>query len=343
MTQRPFSRPGAIDLSVLKRPAGAPAPGGPGAPGAPGAAAAPGGGAGGAAGAAAGGGTAGGPAGAPSPYATLVDEQSFQAVLEASRTAAVLLVFFSRSRMPESGQLADDVAALSAEFEGRFLVGLVDIDATPQIAQAMQIPSIPLVVAVLDGRPMPLFQDVLPLEELRAALTQVVQQLAAQGITQRHQPLAAAPGAGAEDEDGGEPAIDPRYLPAQEALEAGDNDRAIAEYEKLLAANPADAEAATGRARAQLLRRTATADLQAARAAAAERADDVDAQILVADLDVLGGHVDDAFARLVEVVRRAAGDDKERVRRHLVELFGVVGNADPRVARARQQLASALF
>ncbi|MFW6775534.1 co-chaperone YbbN [Nocardioides sp. CPCC 205120] len=337
MTQRPFSRPGAIDLSVLKRPAGAPAPGaapgGPGAPGTPGAA-----------GGAAGGGTAGGPAGSPSPYATLVDEQSFQTVLEASRTAAVLLVFFSRSRMPESGQLADDVAALSAEFEGRFLVGLVDIDATPQIAQAMQIPSIPLVVAVLDGRPMPLFQDVLPLEELRAALTQVVQQLAAQGITQRHQPLPGAAGAVvADDEDGGEPPIDPRYLPAQEALEAGDNDRAVAEYEKLLAANPADAEAATGLARAKLLRRTATADLQAARAAAAERADDVDAQILVADLDVLGGHVDDAFARLVEVVRRTAGDDKERVRQHLVELFGVVGNADPRVARARQQLASALF
>ena len=100
----------------------------------------------------------------------------------------MLLAFYSRTRMPESGQLADDLETLSGEFEGRFLVGLVDIDAAPQIAQAMQIPSIPLVVAVLDGRPMPLFQDVLPIEELRTALTTVVQQFTTQGITGRHQP-----------------------------------------------------------------------------------------------------------------------------------------------------------
>lgn len=323
MTQQPFSRPGAIDLSALKRPA----------PGAPGAApAAPAGGPGGAGGAGAAG---------PSPYATQVDEQNFQPVLEASRTAPVLLVFFSRTRMPESGQLADDMATLSAEFEGRFLAGLVDIDASPQIAQAMQIPSIPLVVAVLDGRPAPLFQDVLPIEELRGALTQVLQQVAAQGMVQRHQPLSAAP-APVEGEDA-EPPLDPRYAPAQDALESGDIDLAVTEYEKLVAANPADAEASAGLAMAKVLQRTQGVDLNAARAAAAEAPDDVDAQILVADLDLLGGHVDDAFARLIDVVRRTAGDEREQARQHLVELFGTVGNADPRVARGRQLLASALF
>ena len=94
--------------------------------------------------------------------------------------------------MPESAQLADDLATLSGEFEGRFLAGRVDIDAVPQIAQAMQIPSIPLVVVIFDGRPMPLLQDVVPLEELRTALTQVMQQLTAQGITGRHQPRTGA-------------------------------------------------------------------------------------------------------------------------------------------------------
>ena len=104
-------------------------------------------------------------------------------------TAPVLLAFFSHTRMPESAQLADDLATLSAEFEGRFLAGLVDIDAVPAIAQAMQIPSIPLIVrACLDGRPAPLVQDALPIEELRAALTQVMQQLTVQGVTGRHQP-----------------------------------------------------------------------------------------------------------------------------------------------------------
>src|SRR5512141_1989803 len=173
MTQQPFSRPGAFDLSALKRPATPPPSSGAAA------------------------GTPGGPAGGPgaaggSSYALTISEENFLATVEASMTAPVLLVFFSRTRMPESGQLADDLAALSGEFEGRFLVGLVDIDATPSIAQAMQIQAVPLVVAVIDGRPMPLFQDVVPLEELRTALTQVMQQLTTQGITGRHQPRSGA-------------------------------------------------------------------------------------------------------------------------------------------------------
>lgn len=313
MTQRPFSRPGAIDLSALKRPA-APA----GAPAAPSA-------------------SAGGGADTSS-YALTVTEQNFQDVIESSMTAPVLLVFFSRSRMPESGQLADDMVTVSAEFEGRFLVGLVDIDATPAIAQAMQIPSIPLVVAVVDGRPAPLFQDVVPLAELRPGLTQVMQQLTVQGITGRHQPRHVE-GAGEE----GEEVVDPRYAAADAAIAAGDIDAAVAEYQKLVTANPADVEAAAGLAMAQVLQRTRGVDLQAARAAAAAAPDDVDAQIMVADLDLLGGHVDDAFARLIDLVRRTADADRTRAREHLIGLFAAVGNDDPRVLRGRQNLASALF
>lgn len=300
MTQQPFSRPGAVDLSGL-------------------------------------GGEAAGPGG--SSYSVSVTEQNFQQLLESSMTAPVLLVFFSRSRMPESGQLADDLVTLSGEFEGRFLLGTVDIDVVPAIAQAMQIPSVPLVVAVVNGRPAPLFQDVVPLEELRDALSQVLQQLTAQGIAGRHQPRSAAP---AEGEDG-EPALDPRYAPAQDALAAGDVDRAVAEYQKLVDANPADSEAAAGLAMAKVLQRTAGVDLDAARSAAAERPDDVAAQTLVADLDLLGGHVEDAFARLVQLVGRTTDDDRNAAREHLLGLFAAVGNADERVLRARQNLASALF
>jgi putative thioredoxin len=318
MTQQPFSRPGAIDLSALKRPA-QPTPAGAGDPGAAG----------------------GAPGGATSSYAVTVTEQNFQTVIESSMTAPVLLVFFSRSRMPESGQLADDIESLSGEFEGRFLAGLVDIDAAPQIAQAMQIPSIPLVVAVIDGRPAPLLQDVLPLEELRATLNQVMQQLTAQGIAGRHQPRAGGP---APDAEGGEEEqVDPRYAAAQDALGEGDIDRAVAEYQKLVDANPADTEAAAGLAMAKVLQRTSGVDLRTAREAAAANPDDVDAQTMVADLDMLGGHVDDAFNRLVDLVRRSAGDDRDRAREHLLGLFGAVGNDDPRVLRGRQNLASALF
>ena len=306
MTQQPFSRPGAVDLSGLSGAAPGAAPAG------------------------------GAPAG--SSYSVNLDEQTFQATLEASMTAPVLLVFYSPSRMPESVQLARDIETLATEFEGRFLAGLVDIDAVPQIAQAMQIPSIPLVVAVIDGRPAPLFQDVLPIDQLRTNLTQVLQQLTANGITGRHQPRSAGP----VGEDG-EEQVDPRYAAAQDALGDGDIDRAVAEYQKLVDANPADTEAAAGLAMAKVLQRTQGVDLNEARAAAAANPDDVDAQTLVADLDMLGGHVEDAFNRLVELVRRTSDADRDKAREHLLGLFGAVGNDDPRVLKGRQNLASALF
>ena len=310
MSQQPFSRPGAVDLSGLQ---GAAAPAAPAAGGAPQASAA---------------------------YAVQVTEQNFQDILEGSRNAPVLLAFESPSRSPESVTLAADLQVLSTEFEGRFLLGRVDIDAVPQIAQAMQIPSVPLVVLVAQGRPMPLIQDAAPIEELRQAITSVLQQLTASGITGRHQPRS---GTGEVDEETGEEQLDPRYAPAQDALERGDVAGAVAEYEKLVAANPADAEAAAGLAMARLLERTEGVDLTAAREAAAASPDDVDAQTLVADLDLLGGHVDDAFNRLVELVRRTSEGERDAARTHLIGLFGAVGNEDPRVQRARRNLASALF
>ena len=309
MSQQPFTRPGAVDLSGLQR-AGAPAADG-----------------------------AAGPQ-ASAAYAVQITEQNFQEVLEGSRTAPVLLAFESPQRSPESVQLADAMQTLSGEFEGRFLLGRIDIDASPQIAQAMQIPSVPLVVLVAQGRPMPLIQNLAPLEELRQAITQVLQQLTASGFTGRHQPRS---GNGVVDEETGEEQVDPRYIPAQEALERGDIDAAVAEYQKLVDANPADAEAAAGLAMAKLLKRTEGVDLNEARAAAAEKPDDVDAQTLVADLDLLGGHVEDAFVRLIEVVRRTTDADRDAARTHLIGLFGAVGNDDPRVIRARRDLASALF
>ncbi|HET6937380.1 MAG TPA: tetratricopeptide repeat protein, partial [Nocardioides sp.] len=174
----------------------------------------------------------------------------------------------------------------------------------------------------------------------RTAINQVMQQLTAQGITGRHQPRQAAPSV--EDEDG-EPVLDPRYAPAQDALEREDYDGAVAEYEKLVAANPADAEAAAGLAMARVLQRTKDVDAAAARATADADPDDVAAQTLAADLDLLGGQVEDAFDRLVDVVRRTAGDDRNRAREHLLGLFAAVGNDDPRVLKGRQSLASALF
>ena len=315
MTQQPsdpaqqtaFSRPGAVDLSGLQGSGPGSGPGGPAA-------------------------------GVSGAYAVQVDESNFQAVLESSMNAPVLLAFYSASRSPESMRLADDLQTLSNDFEGRYLLGRVDIDAVPQIAQAVQVPSVPYVFLVAQGRPMPLLQAAAPIEDLRDAITQVLQQLTTSGLTGRHQPRS-----GEVDTETGEETLDPRYAPAQDALERGDVDAAVAEYQKLVDANPADTEAAAGLAMAQVLQRTAGIDLNEARAAAAANPDDVSVQTMVADLDLLGGHVDDAFNRLIDLVRRTTGDDREQARTHLIALFAAVGNADDRVQRARRDLASALF
>lgn len=309
MTQQPFSRPGAVDLSGLAQPGAQPgaAPGAAGAPGVSGA------------------------------YVVEVTEQNFQQVLESSMNAAVVLAFYSQ-RSPESQQLADDLQTLSNEFEGKFLLGRVDVDTQAQIVQAVQVQSLPMVYLVAQGRPMPMVDRATPIDQLRTALTQVFQQLAQGGFVGQHQPRG-----GAVDEETGEEQLDPRYAPAQDALERGDAAGAVAEYQKLVDANPGDQEAVAGLAMAKVLQRTEGADLNAARSAAAEAPDDVDAQTMAADLDLLGGHVDDAFNRLIELVRRTSEGDRDKARTHLIGLFAAVGNDDERVQRARRDLASALF
>jgi len=242
--------------------------------------------------------------------------------------------------------MAQDLAQVAGEFEGRFLAGLVDVDAEPAIAQAVQLQTVPFVFAVIDGRPQPLIQDVLDLDALRTAINQVMQQLTTQGITGRHQPRQAAPGGGEGDDD--EAQLDPRYAPAEDALARNDFDTAVTEYERLIAANPADSEAAAGLAMARVLQRSQDADPAAARQAADASPRDgaphpVAAQTLAADLDLLDGRVDEAFTRLVETVRRSQGDDRNQAREHLLGLFAAVGNDDPRVLKGRQALASALF
>jgi thioredoxin-like negative regulator of GroEL len=311
MTQQPFSRPGAIDLSGLGRP---PAP----------QQAAP----------SAGAGSAGGA------YSVAITQENFQQVLQESMTAPVVIVFHSAAQAPGSEQYAADVAAEAERLEGRLLAALVDVDAHPEIAQAMQIPQVPLTMVVLDGRPVSQpIPGALSHEEISTLFSQLGQQLTAQGVTGRHQPRSG----GAPAADGKEEVVDPRYAPAEDALAAGDIDAAVAEYQKLLDANPADVEAAGGLAIAKVMQRTQGVDLNAARAAAADQPDDVDAQTLVADLDMLGGHVEDAFTRLVNLVARTSDKDREKARDHLLGLFAAVGNDDPRVLAGRRNLASALF
>ncbi|MEV0286097.1 tetratricopeptide repeat protein [Kribbella sp. NPDC050820] len=315
MSQSNFSRPGAIDLSSLRRP---PAPGGPAAPGAP--AGAP---------------PAGGPAGS---YVLNVSEPTFQAdVIEQSLQVPVVVEFWS-PRSQASTALSQMLARLATEYAGKFLLARIDIDANPQLAQAVGVQSVPLVIAVLRGQVVPLFQGAPAEAEVRQYFDQLLQVAVANGITGRAEPV--GPAAEAPEED--EPAPNPRYEAAENAVGAGDLDGAIAAYEELLKETPNDAEAKSGLARVQLVKRTQDVPADV-RTRAADNPEDVEAQQLVADVDLMGGHVEDAFNRLIKTIQVTAGDERNAVRLHLLELFEVVGADDERVVKARRRLMAALF
>lgn len=318
MTAQNFSRPGAIDLSALSgRPASAPGPGGPqGAP----------------------------VSGGPGTYSFDVTEEGFQPlVLDASAQHPVVLALWS-SRAPDSREAVQLVSRVVDGYEGRLSLARLDVDGSPQLAQALQVRAVPYVLAVLRGQPVPLFEGSVDEQTARQTIDQVLEAAVTNGVTGLAQPLGGA-GASPEPEPAAEPVaepVDPRFVDAEAALERGDAGAAVAAYRRLAEANPGDVEVATRLAQAELVQRTTGVDSATARAAAADRPDDHAAQLLAADLELLGGHVDDAFDRIIDVVRRAAGEEREAARRHLVALFDVVGD-DPRVAAARRRLASALF
>jgi putative thioredoxin len=167
-------------------------------------------------------------------------------------------------------------------------------------------------------------------------LDQLLQAAVQNGITGRV-PLEAVEGAADDD------ALPPLHEEAFDAIERGDLDAAAAAYEQALADDPKDHDAELGLAQVRLMQRTQGIDPAAARAAAAADPTDVEAAVLVADLDLLGGHVEDAFTRLLDLVRTTSGDERDRARTHLIELFSVVGSSDERVRKGRTALMSALF
>lgn len=269
-----------------------------------------------------------------------VTDQSFPQVLELSRTVPVVVDLWADWCGP-CKQLSPILEKVVTELRGRVVLAKVDVDANPQLAQAFRAQSIPMVVALLAGQPVPLFTGAVPEQQVREVFAQLLQVAAQNGVTGTVSVDGAEEGADAAEPS--EPELPPLHAEAFEAIEAGDYGRAVAAYEKALAENPRDADAAAGLAQVRLLDRVQGADLQAARAAAAASPLDIDAQFAVADLDVAGGHVDDAFDRLLELFAALPADERGSVRERLLELFGLVGDSDPRVLRARGRLASLLF
>ena len=259
----------------------------------------------------------------------------FQAIVTGTETVPAVVVLWSQ-RSPASGDFVEVVASVAASYEGRFQLVSVNVDTNPGLLQAFQVQSVPVTLGLVAGQPVPLFAGAQPAEQVRLYIDELLKLAAEHGVTGKVAVVAA-------EEVDVEPEMPPLHQAAFDAIERDDLDAAVDAYTQALTENPADDEAAVGLAQVKLMQRTAGVDQLAARTAAAEAPSDIAAQMLVADLDVLGGHVEDAFARLIDVVRVTEGDERETVREHLLELFSVVGAHDERVHKARRSLMSALF
>ncbi|WP_276782436.1 tetratricopeptide repeat protein [Actinomyces gerencseriae] len=280
---------------------------------------------------------AAGPAAAiPAPLVVDVDAASLRDVAETSIQVPVVVVLHA-ARSRSSADLVSRLEALAQEYAGRFQVARVDVDAAPEVVQALQATAVPTVVALIAGQPVPLFQGAIPADQLRGLLDQLLELAARNGVTGR---LAPPPAADAEPVEPEETEVERR---AREAMERGDYAAAEKVYDSAIAQSPADAELKVARGQIRMLGRMDGKDPRALLAAADAPGASVEDQLAGADAALSQGDVNVALGRGLEAVRSRTGEERETARLRLLELFDIIGSSTPEVTRARRQLAALLF
>jgi putative thioredoxin len=267
-----------------------------------------------------------------------VTEATFPQIVELSARVPVIVELYAAGIAPALGPIVES-------YGGRLVLATVDAQANPGIAEAFQVREVPAAAGILGGRPVPLFVGTPADEQVRQVFDQLLQVAQQNGITGALDPNALPPegGADAEAAEPVEEPLPPLHQEAFDAISAGDYAGAVAAYRKAIAQNPRDTLAVAGLAQASLLQRLDGAVGDDLRAAAAAAPGSVAAQLAVADLDVSGGHLDDAFDRLLDLFPSLDGEGREAVRTRLLEYFEIAGADDSRVVAARRRLTLLLY
>jgi len=266
-------------------------------------------------------------------------DTNFAELLELSKVVPVIVDLWATWSEPAT-QLTPVIENLIREFNGRFVLATVDIDTNPQLAQAFQATSVPTLAAVINGQPVQLFDGVLPAAQIREVFERVLELAAQHGVTGVAEAAETPDGQPAEPV---EPELPPHHREAYDAIERGDYAAAIDIYKLAIARDPRDIMATAGLAQVSLLARLQGKTIAEVRSAAADNPADLDAQLLVADLDLSGGHIEDAFDRLLGLFPGQDAAGKNQIRQRMLELFEVVGADDPRVPPARKRLTALLY
>ncbi|UFU02105.1 tetratricopeptide repeat protein [Ruania suaedae] len=272
-----------------------------------------------------------------------VTEASLNDIVQQSMSVPVVVMLWQVGE-GSSLQLGPTMESLAVEYQGQFLLARIDVAANPRVAQVFNVQSVPSVVAIIKGQPLPLFQGAYPAEQIRSVLDQVMQAASENGVTGRVETGAAEDTEAGEAAEPAEPPLPPHIQAAYDAIEADDLDGAAAAFTEALNQNPRDAEASAGLAQVELLRRLTGLDPEAVLAAAEQAGPgDVEAQLPAADVEVASGRLADGFSRLLATIRVTAGPDREAAHKRLVELFQLAPEDSPEVVKARRGLAVALY
>ncbi|WP_049160245.1 tetratricopeptide repeat protein [Corynebacterium striatum] len=262
-----------------------------------------------------------------------VTEENFEAELIRRSAEVPVIALIGSPRSPASEQLKADLKSLAEAGNLSFIVGYINADVVPQVAQVFGIQNLPTTVAIAAGQPVTNFEGAQPKDALEQWTGTLVEKLGPQ--------LRGLSGGEAQEES---EAPDSRLHVAEEALNRGDFDAAIAQYDEILASEPDNVEIKQARNTTVLLKRLDPANRSGDPVAAADaEPQDVAKQLDAADAEVVAGTPEKAFDRLIEGMKRTAGDEKQTLKDRLLELFGLFESSDPRVLKARTQLASALY